>query len=78
MADYKAVSQNLMHSDLRITDSIYAPLLGNEIQARIARLSGSGVISTRADYESPSAPRDFSKRQLAEMLRLAANDLEAT
>ena len=30
MADYKAISQNLMHGDIRVTDGIYAPLLGSE------------------------------------------------
>ncbi len=27
MADYKAVSMNLMHEDIKITDEIYAPIL---------------------------------------------------
>jgi site-specific recombinase XerD len=39
MADYKAVSMNLMHEDIKITDQIYAPLLSDEIQQRINRLS---------------------------------------
>ncbi len=39
MADYKAISQNLMHSDIRVTDGIYAPLLGNEVQQRVASLA---------------------------------------
>jgi hypothetical protein len=38
-ADYKAVSMNLMHADIKITDSIYAPILSNEVQHRISRLS---------------------------------------
>ena len=41
MADYKAVSMNLMHEDIRVTDGIYAPLAGNEVQHRIAGLTSS-------------------------------------
>ena len=41
MADYKAVSMNLMHEDIRVTDGIYAPLAGHEVQDRIARLTNS-------------------------------------
>jgi integrase len=51
MADYKAISQNLMHSDIRVTDGIYAPLLGNEVQQRVAGLAGqaSHPLSTEGD-----------------------------
>ncbi len=38
MADYKAVSSNLMHADITITDEIYAPLLAREVKDRIAGL----------------------------------------
>ena len=41
MADYKAVSMNLMHEDIRVTDGIYAPLAGHEVQDRIASLTNS-------------------------------------
>ena len=40
MADYKAISQHLIHSDIRVTDGIYAPLLGNVVQQRAANLAG--------------------------------------
>jgi integrase len=36
--DLKAVSQNLMHSNLSITDGIYAILSENELGERISRL----------------------------------------
>jgi integrase len=36
MADYKAVSSNLMHADITITDEIYAPLLARAVKERIA------------------------------------------
>ena len=38
MADYKAVSMNLMHDSIKITDEVYAPILSNEVQERIAKL----------------------------------------
>ena len=41
VADLKAVSQNLMHKSLSVTDGIYAILPDTEVQARIAAL-GSG------------------------------------
>jgi integrase len=44
MADYKAVSMNLMHSDIRVTDGIYALLARDEVKHRIADLTrGSGL-----------------------------------
>lgn len=39
MADYKAVSLNLMHEDIKKTDQIYAPLLTEEVGQRIAGMS---------------------------------------
>ncbi|HSF83591.1 MAG TPA: site-specific integrase [Anaerolineales bacterium] len=38
MADYKAISLNLMHHDIEITDSWYAPILSDEVKKRIAGL----------------------------------------
>jgi integrase len=35
MADYKAVSLNLMHNDIKVTDSVYAPILSEEVKDRI-------------------------------------------
>jgi hypothetical protein len=39
IADLKAVSQNLMHSSLTITDSIYGILTGSDVAERIAGLN---------------------------------------
>lgn len=39
MADYKAISQNLMHGDIKITDSVYAWLNDHQIKERILGLS---------------------------------------
>lgn len=41
MADYKAVSMNLMHDSIEITDSTYAPMISSDVQVRIAGLSGN-------------------------------------
>ncbi len=40
-ADWKAVSQNLMHSSLTVTDSIYGVLSGDDVSQRIAGLTAS-------------------------------------
>ena len=42
LADYKAISQNLMHENIQITDGIYADLVGNEVKSRVTGL-GSRV-----------------------------------
>jgi len=41
-ADWKAISQNVMHSNLSTTDGIYGILQDSEVGNRIARLGGSG------------------------------------
>lgn len=38
IGDLKAISQNLMHSDLKITDGIYGILDGNDVRERIINL----------------------------------------
>jgi integrase len=43
MAEYKAVSQNLMHSTIGITDSIYAVLSDEDVREQIAGLGKGGV-----------------------------------
>ena len=52
MADYKAVSSNLMHADITITDEIYAPLLAQEVKGRIAGLGKgpAGNLNTQLDF----------------------------
>ena len=46
VSDLKAVSMNLMHSSLGITDAIYAVLSEQDMQERIARLGRSDEIKT--------------------------------
>jgi hypothetical protein len=43
VADLKAVSQNLMHSSLQVTDSIYSVLSGEDVKTRIGSLGDGGV-----------------------------------
>jgi integrase len=47
IAEFKAVSQNLMHADLRITDKIYGVLTENDVQSLIAGLTGAGPTDQR-------------------------------
>jgi hypothetical protein len=57
MADYKAVSMNLMHDSIEITDSTYAPMLSSDVQDRIAGLSGRAV--SAPDCEAPRAGNEL-------------------
>jgi len=41
LADLKAISQNVMHSSVTITDGIYGNLVGNDVRDTIARLGNS-------------------------------------
>ena len=41
IADFKAVSQNLMHASPSITDRVYGVLQGDDIRARNSALGGS-------------------------------------
>jgi hypothetical protein len=52
MADYKAVSMNLMHDSIEITDSTYAPMLSSDVQERIAGLSGKPTSTPDDELES--------------------------
>lgn len=52
MADYKAVSMNLMHDSIEITDSTYAPMLSSDVQKRIAGLSGKAMSTPDNELES--------------------------
>ena len=49
MGDYKAVSMNLMHSDIGITDSVYAVLSDQAMQERIAHLGRNSTENTTSD-----------------------------
>ena len=60
MADYKAVSMNLMHADISITDGIYAPFASNEVQRRIGELTGESQTDGQGTYD---ATKDKPSRQ---------------
>ena len=40
-ADYKAVSQNVMHSSTKITEQTYSNLNDGEVQKRVTKLTGN-------------------------------------
>ena len=48
VADLKAISLNLMHANLTITDGVYGVLSENEVSSRIAKL-GESVVDTTED-----------------------------
>ncbi len=73
MADYKAVSMNLMHNDIKITDSIYAPILSEEVKERIAKLT-SGQDS-EPDTEFDGLLGQLSNADLSKVLRVVARRL---
>ncbi len=63
LADFKAVSMNLMHSSLGITDSIYAMLTADDMKERIANLgNGNGNKSVNGDHIA-----EVVRRVMAEM-----------
>jgi integrase len=70
MADYKAVSMNLMHADVKITDQIYAPLLENEVQQRIAGLSNQPIAQPASDLHELFSR--MSKTELTVAIQTAA------
>jgi integrase len=75
MADYKAVSMNLMHADIRVTDGIYAPLAGQEVQQRIAGLTGPSGVKPHTRDGLADIIRSLSQEQLAEALVAIAEQL---
>ncbi len=75
MADYKAISQNLMHSDVRITDGIYAPLLGDEVRDRITALTGPAALPSRLDDDLAGLLRGLSRGDQARALHILADEM---
>jgi integrase/recombinase XerD len=73
MADYKAVSLNLMHNDIKITDSIYAPILSEEVKNRIGALGSKP--SATPDDELESYFQSLSNEQLSRALVIIAERL---
>lgn len=73
MADYKAVSMNLMHEDIKITDEIYAPILSHEVQQRINRLGNQP--SSPAENKLETLARSLSNDDLSTVMRIVAERL---
>ena len=73
MADYKAVSMNLMHEDIKITDEIYAPILSNEVQLRINRLAE--FKHEPEDNRVETIVRGLSNSDLSTVMRIVAERL---
>jgi integrase len=73
MADYKAISQNLMHDDISVTDGIYAPLVGDDLKRRIAGLSEGGALAPHAPWQRQMpSPDDELKAALEVIARRLA------
>jgi integrase len=73
MADYKAVSMNLMHDSIEITDSTYAPMLTSDVQERIAGLAGRAT--ARPDGELEAYLGSLGKESLGRALVIIADKL---
>lgn len=73
MADYKAVSMNLMHEDIKVTDQIYAPLLSNEVRQRVAGMLQSPT--SQPDDELTAYLNSLSNAQLSKAMMVLANRL---
>jgi hypothetical protein len=68
MADYKAVSMNLMHNDIRMTDGIYAPLARDEVKERIADLTGVSAMTQVVDGQSVPSSNHLTDDELLSTL----------
>jgi hypothetical protein len=73
MADYKAVSMNLMHEDIKITDEVYAPILSDEVQQRIANLDSRSSKTT--DDELENLIGRFTNADLSRVMMVVARRL---
>jgi integrase len=75
MADYKAVSMNLMHEDIRVTDGIYAPLISNEVKQRVTQLTGQTTTRPMANGNLAELIRGMPEAQLSQALVAIAERL---
>jgi integrase len=76
MADYKAISQNLMHSNIRVTDSIYAWLNDHQIKDRISGLS-SEAKQPSANHPLHAYLNQLSKDELKQAISTSLDLLVA-
>jgi len=77
MADYKAVSMNLMHATVEVTDGIYAPPSKDEIRRRITQMSERSSTPLSADIDPATFSRNVSNAYLVSALGIAAERLSS-
>jgi len=75
MAQFKAVSQNLMHEDIKVTDSIYAWLNEKEIQTQLMSLDFKSPNHSKSDTELQSFLQNLSIEGLQDAITMAAKML---
>ena len=75
MANYKAVSMNLMHEDIRTTDGIYARLVSDEVKSRIASLTHQNATPLQIDDQLENFFSTLSDDELAKALKIASDRL---
>jgi len=73
MADYKAISVNLMHDSLTVTDEIYARIMENDVKNRIQGLANNPALCP--DNELQSMIYRLSPQQLPLALNYIATRL---
>ena len=73
MADYKAISVNLMHDSLTVTDEIYARIMENDVKNRIQGLVTNPVLCP--DNELQTMIYKLSPQQLPLALTYIATRL---
>ncbi len=75
IADYKAISQNLMHGSIQVTDSIYAWLNNDQVKNRIAKLSHAKSNQREIHSELDDYVNNLSTRELQLMIQQAVDIL---
>ena len=78
MADYKAVSMNLMHADISVTDGIYAPLADNEVRRRIGGLNPPRAAQPADGGAVAALVEELSETELSQALLAIAQRLTAS
>lgn len=74
MADYKTLSENLMHSDISVTDKVYSTLTNEDRKKRLARMGIEGNQEPE-DNKGSTIDKDLSKivRDLRDLKELIKN-----
>jgi integrase len=73
IADYMAVSMNLMHENINFTDEVYVLILSNEVQQRIANLDSQS--EKVADDQLENLISRFSNAELSKVVMIVARRL---